>query len=195
MTAVVAAAAALKTPAPIVAEPLASHAILSVDPTSEHGAPEEKRVDTPHDDPAAGACDGVPVESARAGAAASSTIQATLPRWQGADRGGTPGEHALQNAQRRRCVDRPAHPRGLERQSAFPRKAGTMGSTPHCIAAPAPQTATFGRCPQGVTRAGTFQQPLLQTTLQASGRLLQHCCSTSSALTPRGSERVVWLFP
>jgi len=31
MTAVVAAAAALKTPAPIVAEPLASHAILSVD--------------------------------------------------------------------------------------------------------------------------------------------------------------------
>jgi len=79
MTAVVAAAAALKTPAPIVAEPLASHAILSVDPTSEHGAPEEKRVDAPHDDPAAGACDGVPVESARAGAAAFSTIQATLP--------------------------------------------------------------------------------------------------------------------
>ena len=63
MTAVVAAAAALKTPAPIVAEPLASHAILSVDPTSEHGAPEEKRVDAPHDDPAAGACNGVPVQS------------------------------------------------------------------------------------------------------------------------------------
>ena len=58
-----------------------------------------------------------------------------------------------------------------------------------------PNAPTQTAVPHGDTRTGTLQQLWLQTALQASGRLLQPCCSTNSTLPHWDSERVARPFP